>query len=45
MLVSPNFGFLEIHDSQLVRLGALAERYFTDDPNRMALRKALSYAP
>jgi type I restriction enzyme R subunit len=29
---SPNFAFLQGHDAQLVRLGALAERYFTDDP-------------
>jgi type I restriction enzyme R subunit len=28
-----NFGFLERYDVQLVRLGALAERYFKDDPN------------
>lgn len=28
-----NFGFLAQHDAQLVRLGALAERYFGDDPN------------
>lgn len=28
-----NFGFLEVHDAQLVRLGILAERYFRDDPN------------
>ncbi len=31
-LTSPNFGFLASHDAQLVRLGALAERYFKDDP-------------
>lgn len=30
---SANFGFLGQHDAQLVRLGALAERYFRDDPN------------
>src|SRR5512138_1280684 len=28
-----NFGFLEAHDEQLVRLGMLAERYFPEDPN------------
>jgi type I restriction enzyme R subunit len=28
-----NFGHLEEYDQQLVRLGMLAERYFTDDPN------------
>jgi type I restriction enzyme, R subunit len=38
MLVSPNFGFLEIHDPQLVRLGALAERYFTEDPNTCLIK-------
>lgn len=38
MPVSPNFGFLEIHDPQLVRLGALAERYFTDDPNTCLIK-------
>jgi type I restriction enzyme R subunit len=27
-----NFVFLGVHDAQLVRLGALAERYFRDDP-------------
>lgn len=30
---SANFGFLARHDVQLVRLGALAERYFGDYPN------------
>ncbi|MBD2492418.1 type I restriction-modification system endonuclease [Aulosira sp. FACHB-615] len=38
MLVSPNFGFLAVHDPQLVRLGALAERYFTDDPNTCLIK-------
>jgi hypothetical protein len=28
-----NFAFLAKQDIQLVRLGALAERYFHDDPN------------
>jgi type I restriction enzyme, R subunit len=32
MLVSPNFSFLNPHDPQLVRLGAIAERYFKEDP-------------
>ena len=27
-----NFAFLSAHDAQLVQLGALAERYFRDDP-------------
>ena len=31
-LKSANFSFLAAHDPQLVRLGALAERYFKDDP-------------
>jgi type I restriction enzyme, R subunit len=31
-VTSANFGFLEQHDAQLERLGALAERYFRDDP-------------
>jgi type I restriction enzyme R subunit len=38
MLVSPNFGFLKVHDPQLVRLGALAERYFTNDPNTSLIK-------
>ena len=29
-----NSGFLAQYDAQLVRLGALAERYFRDDRNR-----------
>jgi hypothetical protein len=32
LLPPSNFGFLGVHDAQLVRLGALAERYFSDDP-------------
>src|SRR5580700_10548899 len=35
---SGNFGFLESHDVQLVRLGALAERYFHDDPNTCLIK-------
>ena len=35
---SPNFEFLRVHDGQLVRLGALAERYFKDDPNTSLLK-------
>jgi type I restriction enzyme R subunit len=31
-LTSANFSFLAVHDAQLVRLGALAERYFKEDP-------------
>src|SRR5262245_24902367 len=37
-LTSANFSFLATHDAQLVRLGALAERYFTDDPNTSLLK-------
>jgi type I restriction enzyme R subunit len=33
-----NFGFLEVHDEQLVRLGMLAERYFPEDPNTSLLK-------
>ncbi|NJO30157.1 MAG: hypothetical protein HC874_23470, partial [Richelia sp. SL_2_1] len=35
---SPNFGFLASHDSQLARLGTLAERYFADDPNTCLIK-------
>lgn len=35
---SSNFGFLAVHDVQLVRLGALAERYFHDDPNTCLIK-------
>jgi hypothetical protein len=33
-----NFGHLKVHDQQLVRLGMLAERYFSDDPNTCLLK-------
>ncbi|MEA2961572.1 MAG: type restriction enzyme subunit [Alphaproteobacteria bacterium] len=33
-----NFGFLAKHDAQLARLGALAERYFGDDPNTSLMK-------
>jgi hypothetical protein len=33
-----NFGFLQVHDPQLAWLGALAERYFHDDPNTCLLK-------
>lgn len=32
MQLTENFGFLADHDAELVKLGALAERYFRDDP-------------
>lgn len=35
---SGNFGFLARHDAQLARLGALAERYFSDDPNTSLMK-------
>lgn len=35
---SANFQFLESHDLQLVRLAALAERYFSDDPNTCLIK-------
>ncbi|MEH1851987.1 MAG: DUF4145 domain-containing protein [Nostoc sp.] len=35
---SLNFSFLVVHDQQLVRLGALAERYFADDPNTCLIK-------
>jgi hypothetical protein len=37
-LGSSNFAFLRPHDIQLVRLGALAERYFHDDPNTCLIK-------
>jgi type I restriction enzyme R subunit len=36
--ISPNFGFLAEQDQTLVRLGALAERYFRDDPSTTLLK-------
>lgn len=33
-----NFGFLQQHDEQLMRLGRLAERYFPEDPNTCLLK-------
>ena len=33
-----NFAHLKTHDEQLVRLGLLAERYFSDDPNTCLLK-------
>lgn len=36
--MSSNFGHLKAHDQQLVRLGMLAERYFSDDPNTCLLK-------
>src|SRR5262245_7774217 len=35
---SSNFNFLAKHSPQLVRLGALAERYFSDDPNTCLIK-------
>ena len=36
--MSTNFVHLQIYDPQLVRLGALAERYFPDDPNTALIK-------
>lgn len=36
--MSANFDFLGKHDAQLVRLGALAERYFKEDPNTCLIK-------
>ncbi len=38
MGASHNFGFLQQHDRQLARLGALAERFFADDANTCLLK-------
>jgi type I restriction enzyme R subunit len=35
---SGNFGFLTTYDPQLVRLGGLAERYFSEDPNTCLIK-------
>src|SRR4051794_4248285 len=35
---TPNFGFLTRYNVQLARLGALAERYFPDDPNTCLIK-------
>lgn len=37
-LTSANFSFLERHDPLLVSLGALAERYFADDPTTALIK-------
>jgi type I restriction enzyme R subunit len=37
-LPATNFAHLQAHDEQLVRLGMLAEKYFTDDPNTCILK-------
>lgn len=37
-LQSPNFAFLAVHNEQLVQIGALAERYFRDDPNTCLIK-------
>jgi type I restriction enzyme R subunit len=38
MVSSANFDFLAQHDVQLMRLGALAERYFGDDPSTALIK-------
>lgn len=37
-LESANFQFLQAQDAQLVRLGALAERFFGEDPNTCIIK-------
>ncbi len=36
--LSSNFAHLQTHDEQLLRLGMLAERYFSEDPNTCLLK-------
>ena len=36
--LNSNFAQLQQHDEQLLRVGMLAERYFTDDPNTSLLK-------
>lgn len=36
--ISRNFAFMAIYELQFDRLGALAERYFTDDPNTCLIK-------
>ena len=36
--LSSNFAHLQSHDEQLLRLGMLAERYFSEDPNICLLK-------
>jgi type I restriction enzyme R subunit len=38
MLPTSNFAFLGVHDAQLAQLGALAERYFRDDPGTAVIK-------
>lgn len=37
-LISDNFGFMRSYEPQFDRLGALAERYFSDDPNTCLIK-------
>jgi type I restriction enzyme, R subunit len=37
-LPQTNFAFLREHDEQLLRLGMLTERYFSNDPNTCLLK-------
>jgi type I restriction enzyme, R subunit len=47
MQLTENFGFLGDHDPDLVKIGALAERYFRDDPPTalIKLRSSQSCSP
>ena len=37
-LTSNNFAFMRVYETQFDRLGALAERYFSDDPNTCLIK-------
>lgn len=37
-LPQTNFAILQVYDEQLVRLGVLAEKYFTDNPNTCLIK-------
>ena len=37
--LASNFGHLQFHDEQLLRLGMLAERYFAEDPKKTSLER------
>ena len=37
-IISANFGVLVTHDQRLVRLGALAERYFAENANTCLIK-------
>jgi hypothetical protein len=45
MLPSSNFQFLNSNNAQLAQLGALAERYFRDDPATAIFKLRLNCFP